>query len=274
MDKKWFSEYEEQIYSNNIEEAKRVLLDNIDKNQMIYRYCRGLNRDLYNLENHKLWLSSAFYFNDPYDCLVTVDCGLKVSYSRSQRKEAMETYARQEAENRKTEALRSSLFVACFSEVNNSFPLWGYYAADHKGMCLGYNLYELIKKYQCMPVIYSEKLLFYNEDDSQRNILANTLTKSSEWAHEQEWRIVINDNSNMGQRGIVKEFIKPQEIYIGCRQQETVKENRDSNKTEDEMYADLDDLIQYAEKDYVDIYMPIISRKAYELFDKALILNP
>lgn len=43
-------------------------------------------------------------------------------------------------ENRKTEALRSSLFVACFSEVNNSFPMWGYYAADHKGICLGYVL--------------------------------------------------------------------------------------------------------------------------------------
>ena len=80
-------------------------------------------------------------FNDPYDCLVTVDCGLKASYPKSQRKEAMETYMRRETENRKTEALRSSLFLACFSEVNNSFPMWGYYAADHKGICLGW-LYD------------------------------------------------------------------------------------------------------------------------------------
>lgn len=164
MNKEWFSDYKEQISLNNMQEARNVILDNIDKTQMIYRYSRGLNRDLRNLENHQLWLSSAFNFNDPYDCLVTVDCGLKASYPKSQRKEAMETYMRQETENRKTEALRSSLFVACFSEVNNSFPMWGYYAADHKGICLGYNLYELVKKYQCMPVIYSDKLIFYREE--------------------------------------------------------------------------------------------------------------
>ena len=73
--------------------------------------------------------------------MVTVDCGLKASYPKSQRKEAMETYMRRETENRKTEALRSSLFLACFSEVNNSFPMWGYYAADHNGICLGW-LYD------------------------------------------------------------------------------------------------------------------------------------
>lgn len=225
MNKEWFSDYKEQISLNNMQEARNVILDNIDKTQMIYRYSRGLNRDLRNLENHQLWLSSAFNFNDPYDCLVTVDCGLKASYPKSQRKEAMETYMRQETENRKTEALRSSLFVACFSEVNNSFPMWGYYAADHKGICLGYNLYELVKKYQCMPVIYSDKLIFYREDSSEKNILANTLTKSDEWIHEKEWRVVIKDDINMGKSGIIKDFVLPREIHIGCRQQETFAEN-------------------------------------------------
>ena len=94
MNKEWFSDYKEQISLNNMQEARNVILDNIDKTQMIYRYSRGLNRDLRNLENHQLWLSSAFNFNDPYDCLVTVDCGLKASYPKSQRKEAMETYMR------------------------------------------------------------------------------------------------------------------------------------------------------------------------------------
>ena len=92
MNKEWFSDYKEQISLNNMQETRNVILDNIDKTQMIYRYSRGLNRDLRNLENHQLWLSSAFNFNDPYDCLVTVDCGLKASYPRSQRQEAMETY--------------------------------------------------------------------------------------------------------------------------------------------------------------------------------------
>ena len=274
MNKEWFADYKEQILLNNVEEARKVLLDNVDKNQMIYRYRKGLNWDLQNLKSNQIRLCSAFYFNDPYDCLVTVDCGLKASYPMSQRKEAMETYMRQEKENRKTEALRSALFVACFSETNNSFPMWGYYAADHKGMCLGYNLYDLVEKYQCMPVIYSNELLFYGEDSSERNILANTLTKSDEWIHEREWRIVIKDDVNVGKPGIMRDFVLPREIYIGCRQQKTIAENNDSrmsqNKEENEMYANLDDILQWAENNYIDVYMPIISRKEYKMVDRLL----
>ncbi len=274
MNKEWFADYKEQILLNNVEEARKVLLDNVDKNQMIYRYRKGLNRDLQNLKSNQIWLGSAFYFNDPYDCLVTVDCGLKVNYPMNQRKEAMETYMRQEKENRKTEALRSALFVACFSETNNSFPMWGYYAADHKGICLGYNLYDLVEKYQCMPVIYSNELLFYGEDSSERNILANTLTKSDEWIHEREWRIVIKDDINVGKSGIIRDFVLPKEIYIGCQQQKTIAENNDSrmsqNKEENKMYANLDDIFQWAESNYIDVYMPIISRKEYKMVDRLL----
>lgn len=276
MNKEWFSDYKKYIFLNNLKEAKRVLLDNTDENQMIYRYCRGLNRDLKNLKNHQLWVSSVFGFNDPYDCLVTVDCGLKASYPESQRREAMEKYMKQKAENKITEAMRSSLFVACFSEKNNSLPMWGYYAADHKGICLGYNLHELIKKYQCMPVIYSDKLYFYKENNAERNILANTLIKSDEWAHEKEWRIVINDDVNIGKPGIIKDFVMPKEIYIGCKQQETIKENNNrrlGNKTGIELYADLDEILRYAEDNYIKVYMPIISRKEYKIINRELKLN-
>ena len=152
--------------------------------------------------------------------------------------------------------------------------MWGYYAADHKGICLGYNLYELVKKYQCMPVIYSDKLIFYREDRSEKNILANTLTKSDEWIHEKEWRIVIKDDINIGKSGIIKDFVLPREIYIGCRQQETVAENNNNrmlhSKKENEMYADLDEILQWAENNYIDVYMLIISRKEYKMMDRAL----
>ena len=38
MNKEWFSDYKEQISLNNMQEARNVILDNIDKTQMIYRY--------------------------------------------------------------------------------------------------------------------------------------------------------------------------------------------------------------------------------------------
>lgn len=67
---------------------------------------------------------------------------------------------------------------------------------------------------------------------------------------------------------------QPREIYIGCRQQETVAENNNNrmlhSKKENEMYADLDEILQWAENNYIDVYMPIISRKEYKMMDRAL----
>ena len=54
----------------------------------------------------------------------------------------------------------------------------------------------------------------------------------------------------------------------------TVAENNNNrmlhNKKENEMYADLDEILQWAENNYVDVYMPIISRKEYKMIDRAL----
>lgn len=63
----------------------------------------------------------------------------------------------------------------------------------------------------------------------------------------------------------VIEYLQVDQIYIGCQQQKTIAENNDSrmsqNKEENEMYSNLDDILQWAENNYIDVYMPIISRK-------------
>lgn len=60
------------------------------------------------------------------------------------------------------------------------------------------------------------------------------------------------------------------------RQQETVKENNLKRKQklvkEAELYADINDLIEYAANDNVKVYMPVISRKEYKMIDRGLIL--
>ena len=86
--------------------------------------------------------------------------------------------------------------------------------------------------------------------------------------------IVLKADINIGKSGIIKDFVLPREIYIGCRQQETVAENNNNrmlhSKKENEMYADLDEILQWAENNYIDVYMPIISRKEYKMIDRAL----
>ena len=59
-------EYIEYISCNNLEAAQNLLLNNVSKEQMIYKYCRGVERDLDNLKKEKIWLSNAFNFNDLY----------------------------------------------------------------------------------------------------------------------------------------------------------------------------------------------------------------
>lgn len=265
MQEKWFSEYVEQVNANRLDQAIQVLLDNVRKDQMIYKYCRGLSRDLRNLQDHMHWLSSAYTFNDPYDCFVTVDCDLKTDFPDPQEKGAITKYLRELEEYKRAEQLRSSFFVTCFSENNDSFPLWAYYGENHKGICLGYNLYDLIMKYKCMPVIYSKEFPVYREEDVNRSWI-NALRKSDEWMHEKEWRIVIRDDKHVGEAGILRAFPNPEEIYMGYKREKLEKDIS-------EQYADTEELMEFAEKNDVHLYIPVISKKEYKLIDKALILN-
>lgn len=274
MEYKWFKDYIAQIKKSDIEAAKSILINNIPEKTMIYKYCRGLNRDISNLFEQKLWLSNVFGFNDPYDSAIIVDCGFKLQYPKEQRKQAMEDYFRQQEADKNAKELQSCLFVACFSEVNDSFPMWGYYAADHKGLCIGYDLRELVSKYDCMPVIYTSELVTYKENDSDINILLSALTKSDEWKHEREWRIIKQSDEHKGQKGILLEkFAKPIELFIGCRQKETISLNCEMEKRNvhwNELYADIEEIMSYAEEHYVDLYYPIISRIKYKLIDRGI----
>lgn len=47
---KIFDEYLNAIDNGNIDLTKTILLDNISEEILIYRYCRGLERDLDNLQ--------------------------------------------------------------------------------------------------------------------------------------------------------------------------------------------------------------------------------
>lgn len=155
--------------------------------------------------------------------------------------------------------------------------MWGYYAADHKGLCIGYNLHELISKYNCMPVIYTSKLVIYKENDYDKNILLSVLTKSNEWKHEREWRIVKQEDEHKGEKGIILEkFAEPKELFIGRLPEETLLLNAEMSKRNidwSEMYADMGDIMRYAEEHYADLYHPIISRREYKLLDKVIKLD-
>lgn len=93
--------------------------------------------------------------------------------------------------------------VACFSEINDSILMWSYYTDKHKGLCLEYdpnilddgveeheNMLNAIQKVQYSETQYNNPKYFR----SSRSLNNIYFTKALCWAHEQEWRIVLQDN--------------------------------------------------------------------------------
>lgn len=127
--------------------------------------------------------------------------------------------------------------ITCFSENNRSLLMWAYYANNHKGVCLKFNLdHDPNLKKHCYKVNYTDQLT-----DSQ--YFDMYFQKSTQWFHEQEWRIVCDTT---------QEFIpihSLEGIILGCRMCE---EDRKS-------------FIKLAEKNRIKISLAIPSKTKYEL---------
>lgn len=81
------------------------------------------------------------------------------------------------------------------------------------GLILLQQIY-ITQKINCVYSRFTLHAITYKETDSERNILLSTLTKSEQWEHEKEWRIVEQDEGNKGAVGIIKENLR-KERYNG-----------------------------------------------------------
>jgi hypothetical protein len=104
--------------------------------------------------------------------------------------------------------------------------MWGHYGSEHRGFCVGYNLYKLIDKYKLFPVIYDDDFFKIRKNHNE-NLLMETLFKSSDWSYEQEWRIIrISDKYEQSKE---IDFESPVEIIIGCRENRHFVDNSEMN---------------------------------------------
>lgn len=271
LDEKQMTEYIEFLKSNDRDATKKYLLDNVPKGIVIYKYCRGLVRDLNTMQQKNIWLSNASSFNDPFDCAYLVNKRSKEVYPEDESENALKEYLEQQEADRDSKIKTNSSFVACFSEICNSSAMWGYYADNHMGLCIGYDLVELIEKFNIMPVIYSNEVPVIGMENGVPN-MTSVMTKSLEWQHEREWRIFQYDESKQGKNGILIGEILPKEIIIGCREKETASRNRayrEQKISSELLYADVADIIswgrQVKNERYVKIYDYVMNHSAYEL---------
>lgn len=98
--------------------------------------------------------------------------------------------------------------LACFSETDQSIPMWAHYTDSHKGICLEFRLrpedhsedYPLPNKVIYSPIrpkiTTRDILAFMNmaelpdrEHRSNKTFDALHLKKADEWSYEKEWRV-------------------------------------------------------------------------------------
>ncbi len=126
------------------------------------------------------------------------------------------------------EALRSAIQrgvkVCSFTTNPGSLAMWAHYTAEHRGFCIEYDVAALEPssplRTMLHPVAYSDErfdLTPYFKPKSAKTIFAlvAALHKSSDWAYEDEWRLILLDQS--GAKGRAINMPTPSAIFLGCR---------------------------------------------------------
>lgn len=114
--------------------------------------------------------------------------------------------------------------ICCFSSKNDDLLMWSHYADSHKGLCVGFDSYQLfeatngaIRKVQYSK--YFPKVAMFHRGFEWLDPLINT--KSKHWKYEDEYRIsklyaareIVNFNDSA---------IK--EVVLGCKIDKNVRE--------------------------------------------------
>jgi len=144
----------------------------------LYKYQPISDYALQNLEKNQLWASHPSTFNDPFEFKFN-QIGKNTAHNEVDK-------LINELEQFK---------VICLSEEPLNILMWSHYAAQHKGMCIGFTN-ELVT----YPVIYSDdfpQIDLTNSDDVIRGLqmLKVINSKSSAWSYEKERRIALVPNS-------------------------------------------------------------------------------
>jgi len=194
----------------------------------LYHYTR-IDRFFYeNLINGTVWFSSPLEINDPYDCQPPLIYGQKSStflmgkfYDEMKKREGMEDVllgtSREEFlrewKNKPVEweqriqggiqnHINKEFALFCLTKRPDSIRMWSHYANKHKGVVLEFNFNEFLFKEPIFPnsedfywkVNYPKKgtfLDFLREgEEISTQLFGQLLTKSPEWKHEKEYRVL------------------------------------------------------------------------------------
>ncbi|MHA0858094.1 DUF2971 domain-containing protein [Paenibacillus sp. CMAA1364] len=159
--------------------------------------------------------------------------------------------------------------VMCLSEKKDNNLMWSHYSANHTGFCVEYNYKELgPNNPQCtiiLPCIYTDKMFdateyikqaIINTSGQYNNLfgLYPAITKSPEWAYEQEWRLVFPFGPGATNDKRMIYTPKPKAIYAGARASE----------------ENIQKLLEISMAKEITLYQMILSEESPVLLNKKL----
>ena len=200
-----------------LNEELRPVVGSIPKK--LYRYRTFSEYSMREILLQNVFLAKPSSFDDRFDSQYIYLDSPEIPHLKSE-----EELAREKAIDLYTDELNAFfhdvLKISCFTTDCCNVPMWYYYANQHKGMCLEYDLTNLPafdKVGFCfLPVIYPDKKDEHLFRKLGRKInsdaVCNALIKNKDWAFEKEWRMIrISDRKE-------KEYssVKIRKVIMGC----------------------------------------------------------
>lgn len=177
------------------------------KSFKLYRYVPFNYNNMRSIETSYVYLSEIGKMNDVFEGLTLSDPTGKIDFKD----------------------LHDLLYLKSFSEDKDNLLMWSHYADNHKGMCIEYDLVNILNQvyenkvdsgilYHLFPVVYLENRVDdkeavsnlkyaaksigeYKYDLNNNNCHADTewhediksmfLIKSKNWEYEKEWRVAV-----------------------------------------------------------------------------------
>lgn len=211
------------------------------------------------IKNDVIWLSRPDQFNDPYECFFKGDFQKTMVGFLSRRYPEMKkvvteifpdgqfgekpaeklfqyflakrgTFSKENLEalhgllqstnfDSNKKFMNDTIKIGCFSERNDSIPMWAHYADKHTGFCLEYDVYtqpmEIIS--YLFPVIYSDEIVDVTKElfeGTEGWGIKPTIFKSNDWSYEREWRF-IRATPLTDLKGVNIKFFPIKGIYLG-----------------------------------------------------------
>lgn len=186
----------------------RYLAEHATCPPVLYKYCSidGAEK----IFQSGLRLNSVTSFNDPFDSqFVAIWPSDEIAWQRvkeltpparwrARYQEALRRKAKYpDGDTPELREGRENMGVSCFSEDRNSILMWGHYAAEHTGVCLGVRVMDMYNSFLMSEFRHVLKKVEYSDDfpkwvvgqDDEKDVVEAMATKASCWAYEKEWRI-------------------------------------------------------------------------------------